>query len=478
MAGGAGRGAGREPWKMAEKASAEAHAKVQEWRNDLQGDRERARERNAMVRAGGKDMQGREWEGRRVGIDFYTSPRGPPGNLKDRHDVRGHGKQGLAPAYAGDREKENPWQWDCQWQEMGIPAETKRALAREKKMGKGGRIVYDMGIYPAARKEALDREAEFRQKDANLERGKLYEAWMKQAVLFEAMRDHVFQGRIKWERRNGRWLVAGDLGGDDLVILAADRGAELLNQTPFNFDRPEGPHRPQRLHEMLSQLIRAPTIRDLSQIPPPHAPYAWPAEQPAHVSGTAAPPRQEWDIRSLMRGERRTVVEKRNASHARSASAGAHRSEEEREGEEGEAVQTLLLEGTRGHVPEHAFKVFHPGGKKWDGVSWREVPPAIITVRHYPNRHLGLNRQLLAPSLPQRAPELEGLSPSEVELHLRPSTKEIQVFHHMAALVPGAKFVRDGEEVCVWHGGSGLPPDRRQGIVEAENILGDRKSVV
>eukprot|EP00961_Rhodomonas_salina_P262667 3549288-Rhodomonas_salina.3 len=78
-------------------------------------------------------------------------------------------------------------------------------------------------------------------------------------------------------------------------------GAELLNQTPFNFDsapsalgnsicteggrhsvarpkallessdtacvdsRPEGPHRPQRLHEMLSQLIRAPTIRDLSQ---------------------------------------------------------------------------------------------------------------------------------------------------------------------------------------------------------------------
>eukprot|EP00961_Rhodomonas_salina_P262666 3549288-Rhodomonas_salina.2 len=33
-------------------------------------------------------------------------------------------------------------------------------------------------------------------------------------------------GRIKWERRNGRWLVAGDLGGDDLVILAADRGAE------------------------------------------------------------------------------------------------------------------------------------------------------------------------------------------------------------------------------------------------------------
>eukprot|EP00961_Rhodomonas_salina_P135724 1826320-Rhodomonas_salina.1 len=28
VAGGAGRGAGREPWKMAEKASAEAHAKV------------------------------------------------------------------------------------------------------------------------------------------------------------------------------------------------------------------------------------------------------------------------------------------------------------------------------------------------------------------------------------------------------------------------------------------------------------------
>eukprot|EP00961_Rhodomonas_salina_P262665 3549288-Rhodomonas_salina.1 len=97
------------------------------------------------------------------------------------------------------------------------------------------RIVYDMGIYPAARKEALvrpcgvsmdtsDREAEFRQKDANLvcsyahlnsmslysisridhlcmrthlkrarmpsnmrvcgnqERGKLYEAWMKQVT--------------------------------------------------------------------------------------------------------------------------------------------------------------------------------------------------------------------------------------------------------------------------------------------------------
>lgn len=41
------------------------------------------------------------------------------------------------------------------------------------------------------------------------------------------------------QRRNGKWEYDGELPRDEL-ILAARKGVDMLNETPFDFDRPAG----------------------------------------------------------------------------------------------------------------------------------------------------------------------------------------------------------------------------------------------
>ncbi len=289
-----------------------------------------------------EDGRPKNYEGRRVGMDFFLSPRGPPGDLRLPKD-RVPGKHGLAGEFAGNREKDNPWEWNCQWEEMGIPGETRVALGLEvaADLARGApqrRVVQDRGIYPAVQGEGLRKEAERQQKEFAIERGRLLAARMAQAVEFDGMRDQVLQGRIRWERNKGQWAIKGALG-DDMLIVAARKGIELLNETAYDYDRPAGNHRPHRQHEMLSQLARAPTVRDLDQIPRPNPPYAWVGAQhnardvsAAAAAATAAahepqleryPARVEWDVRSLMRGERRSVAVKRAAQAQEKGSADA-----------------------------------------------------------------------------------------------------------------------------------------------------------
>lgn len=125
------------------------------WGRNLKENQNLARHRERMVREGG-DM----FEGRRVGMDFFRNPRGPPEDLRRPKDQGFQGKYGLAAEYMGDRELANPWQWNCVWEEMGIPAETRKALERDEKKGLGGRVVRDNGIYPAAQGDARQKEAE------------------------------------------------------------------------------------------------------------------------------------------------------------------------------------------------------------------------------------------------------------------------------------------------------------------------------
>lgn len=83
-------------------------------------------------------------------MDFFQDARGPPGDLrKPRDDVPG--RHGLAGEYAGNREKENPWEWNAQWEEMGIPGETRVGLEMEmeddKKRGAPQRrVIQDRGV--------------------------------------------------------------------------------------------------------------------------------------------------------------------------------------------------------------------------------------------------------------------------------------------------------------------------------------------
>jgi hypothetical protein len=138
-----------------------AQAEIQRLKQQLQDAKAVFRERQDLIRNGGeRKLGGRSeaFEGRKVGIDFFQSPRGPPGPFlppfpysrsvpamgerpasaaghvppqhateRALHPLSGDlrlvrdqlpGKHGLAGEYAGNREKDNPWEWDCEWQEM------------------------------------------------------------------------------------------------------------------------------------------------------------------------------------------------------------------------------------------------------------------------------------------------------------------------------------------------------------------------
>ena len=83
-------------------------------------------------------------------MDFFQDARGPPGDLrKARDDVPG--RHGLAGEYAGNREKENPWEWNIQWDQMGIPGETRVGLEMEqeddrKRGAPQRRVIQDRGV--------------------------------------------------------------------------------------------------------------------------------------------------------------------------------------------------------------------------------------------------------------------------------------------------------------------------------------------
>eukprot|EP00960_Hanusia_phi_P041810 755161-Hanusia_phi.AAC.5 len=213
-------------------------------------------ERNRLVQHGGKREGARQYEGRKVGIDFFQSPRGPPGDLRRKKDNH-PGKQGLAGEYAGDRTKGNPYEWNCEWEEMGMPQETKSAMEAENRRvlgggGQPGRLVHGRGIYPIVQGELIKAEAERRQKELNVNYGQVLAERCAQILQFEALRRNVFEGRVCWEKKDGRlarpascpadlamyrWTVKGHID-DDYLILAARKGIDFLNETPFYFDRP------------------------------------------------------------------------------------------------------------------------------------------------------------------------------------------------------------------------------------------------
>lgn len=134
-----------------------AREDLQQWDLQLRAEKAEAKVRHrALIDGGGN----KGWEGRKVGIDFFfRNPRGPPHDLrKDKDEFPG--RYGLAAEYMGNRELVNPFEWNCVWEEMGIPFETRRALEREEKAGVGGRVVRDNGVYPAAQGDARQKEAE------------------------------------------------------------------------------------------------------------------------------------------------------------------------------------------------------------------------------------------------------------------------------------------------------------------------------
>ena len=130
------------------------------WGKNLREDNAIARQRERMVKEGGMMDNGNAMEGRRVGMAFFRNPRGPPDDLRRGKDGDYPGRYGLAGEYQGNREFANPWQWNCVWEEMGIPAETRKALEMDQARGMGGRVVRDNGVYPAAQGDAMQKEAE------------------------------------------------------------------------------------------------------------------------------------------------------------------------------------------------------------------------------------------------------------------------------------------------------------------------------
>ena len=384
---------------------------------------------------------------------------------------------------------------------MALQQEAAADLARG---GAQRRVIQDRGVYPAVQGEALRKEAERLQKEFAIERGKLLAARMQQALHFDEMRDDVLQGRIRWERENGQWKMQGRLA-DDGLILAARKGVDILNATPYDFDRPAGNRRPHRQHEMLSQLGRAPTIRDVDQLPRPNPPYAWvepEAQMPARRRPASAavhepqadryPARGEWDVRSMMRGERRTVAMRRAELAQQPVPRPDARRGQARGGAPGEVRQEpFALEGcveraddTDAAVLEQAptvrlveeqggraIKILYPGGKRWCNDQWLHVPATLVTVRHPPNRNFGLNAGLLQPHEENAlgpSVDLRGLDPVQVEMALNPTTEEINVFHHVGLLVQEPTEMFGEQEVRVQHGGSVLPPDRRYGVAKVK----------
>jgi hypothetical protein len=230
---------------------------------------------------------------------------------------------------------------------------------------------------------------------------------------------------------------------------------------------------------MLSQLQRAPTVRDVDNLPRPDPPYAWacPGERPRG----AAPAREEFSLASLLRGERRTVALERNRRAREQTGAGA-RADGAGEDGLGQRAPTVLRGVGEGGEEQH-LKVLYPGGKAWDGARWVVVPPAMVTVRRPRNLNFGLNRALLRPgAAPARRPRGEGApggpeeggpaeegaeDGEEVELVVGPGRAELKVFHHVGQLAAGHRYWHAGVEYQVLHGGSYLPPDRRLGVVEA-----------
>ncbi|EKX41078.1 hypothetical protein GUITHDRAFT_112811 [Guillardia theta CCMP2712] len=371
-------------------------------KNGLKVEKGVVEERNRLVQHGGKQEGARQYEGRKVGIDFFQSPRGPPGDLRKRRDNH-PGRQGLAGEYPGDRTKGNPWEWNCEWEEMGMPQETKAAMEAENRRvagrgGQPGRLVYGRGIYPIVQGELIKAEAERKQKELNVNYGQVLAERCAQILQFEALRRDVFEGRVCWEKKDGRWTVKGHIE-DDYLILAARKGIDLLNETPFYFDRPEGDRRPRRQHEMLSQLCRANTLRDVKAIPKPNPPYAWVEEE---EKGGNYPQRTEWDLRSLLRGERRTVAMQRAEVIDRRADLSVERADDwDGDGNEDEDAMMQQEAAVMESEDGREVQVFYPA-----------APPA-----HHD------------------AESFKDLTPMEIEVALNPPTRRIEVFHHMGKLV-------------------------------------------
>lgn len=188
-----------------------------------------------------------------------------------------------------------------------------------------------------------------------------------------------------------------------------------------------------------------------------------------------------------MRGERRTLAEARAKRSGPAwpmpkltVSGGDGKG-----GAEGDA-QTISLveEGEGGRV----LRVFHPGGKRWDGNTFVRIPPALVTVRTAPNRNYGLNHGLFhgysgrdgyraaragqGMGEGQNGRQDDDGGPVEVEAVLDPPAHEFRVFHHVGVLVEGEPHVHGGRAGKILNGGSVLPPDRRMGVVEADGYLG------
>lgn len=117
---------------MAEGTSAAAKKDLKQWQLELQVDRQNAKVKDDLIRFGGdcsvktpalifrfeksgagENQEKKKWEGRKVGIDFFRGPKGPPDDLRKEKDEY-PGRFGLASEYAGDRNLVNPWEWYSQ----------------------------------------------------------------------------------------------------------------------------------------------------------------------------------------------------------------------------------------------------------------------------------------------------------------------------------------------------------------------------
>jgi hypothetical protein len=52
--------------------------------------------------------------------------------------------------------------------------------------------------------------------------------------------DRVIRRRLKWVRNNGKWQMDGEIA-DEQIALAARKGVDFLNETPFFHGRPGTP---------------------------------------------------------------------------------------------------------------------------------------------------------------------------------------------------------------------------------------------
>ena len=108
-----------------EGTSAAARRDLKQWQLELHADSQNAKVIDDLIRLGGEpcasvlvnvnvskntNPEKKKWEGRKVGIDFFRGPKGPPDDLRKEKDEY-PGRFGLASEYAGDRNLVNPWEW-------------------------------------------------------------------------------------------------------------------------------------------------------------------------------------------------------------------------------------------------------------------------------------------------------------------------------------------------------------------------------